>query len=740
MTVEEASRSKQVQAMKLYKKRIVGCTSAEKRVQAFERLLADYNLELPVIDPRERKLQKDVLSQFENDWKPLEMELKINITAARKLQTEISRMEEERHVLFECKENINIEQEVKELKASVAVRSRGRRGDIKSPLLDDDIELQGMQAEKKFYKYICGTIPDTQKIFFERMLYRVSRGNAFVRYLDITGEVVDEKTGDVRTEPVKVLDPRTGELITKSVFYIVTIGRGLKLSKLCDFFQASIYVVPQSMSAYEKRVADIKTAVSDRRAVLRTTKIQIRKLLRQISYDSESGSSMLIDWRSILRKEKLLCAALRKCHHVHTYVSLEGWIADDDLQALRDECDLASAGHKLPISFTVKSPEGKDAGDVGRPPTYFKTNSFTGVYQNIVNTYGVPRYKEVNPGLFTIVTFPFTFGVMYGDMGHGGTLFLVALYFLYNEQYYLDQQRRGKMGELMDYAFGSRYALILMGFFGFYCGSIYNDFISVPFQTFDSMWKEPANFTNTNQHYEYAGGGAHYPYGIDYNWYHRKNELTFFNSLKMKMSVMIGVTQMIFGIVLGVFNHIYFKDMTSLYYVWIPQMLFMICTFGYMNIMIIYKWCQDYSSNGLQPPSLIQTMIKMFLSPGAIDGDPLYSGQAGVQVFLILLAVLSVPVMLLVKPILEDRKNRAAHGDAAGNDYQADGDAKRSQSFSGSRDDGIPSFIDDEKVRIRKKTIFDANPLTNPQPNPRASLFSRHFFEFPLFSRFSAFV
>jgi V-type H+-transporting ATPase subunit a len=51
------------------------------------------------------------------------------------------------------------------------------------------------------------------------------------------------------------------------------------------------------------------------------------------------------------------------------------------------------------------------------PPTHFHTNKFTEVFQAVVNTYGVPRYREANPALFTTVTFPFLFGVMYGDMG-----------------------------------------------------------------------------------------------------------------------------------------------------------------------------------------------------------------------------------------------------------------------------------------------------------------------------------
>ena len=40
-------------------------------------------------------------------------------------------------------------------------------------------------------------------------------------------------------------------------------------------------------------------------------------------------------------------------------------------------------------------------------PNYFEENEFMFGFQEIVNTYGVPRYKELNPAVFTAVTFPF---------------------------------------------------------------------------------------------------------------------------------------------------------------------------------------------------------------------------------------------------------------------------------------------------------------------------------------------
>lgn len=66
-------------------------------------------------------------------------------------------------------------------------------------------------------------------------------------------------------------------------------------------------------------------------------------------------------------------------------------------------------------------------------PTHFTVNKYTYAFQEFVNTYGIPRYREANPALFTAATFPFLFGVMYGDIGHGGLLALAGLYLIATE-------------------------------------------------------------------------------------------------------------------------------------------------------------------------------------------------------------------------------------------------------------------------------------------------------------------
>lgn len=47
-----------------------------------------------------------------------------------------------------------------------------------------------------------------------------------------------------------------------------------------------------------------------------------------------------------------------------------------------------------------------------------------------MNIYGIPRYREINPGVFAVITFPFLFGVMFGDILHGSLTMLMGYFFM----------------------------------------------------------------------------------------------------------------------------------------------------------------------------------------------------------------------------------------------------------------------------------------------------------------------
>lgn len=79
----------------------------------------------------------------------------------------------------------------------------------------------------------------------------------------------------------------------------------------------------------------------------------------------------------------------------------------------------------------------------------------------------------------------------------------------------------------------ARLMILLMGFCAFYCGWIYNDFVSISFDMFGSCYKlvdDEMVLKNPKKH-------CTYPIGVDPVWSVSSNELTFVNSYKMKVFI-----------------------------------------------------------------------------------------------------------------------------------------------------------------------------------------------------------
>lgn len=143
-----------------------------------------------------------------------------------------------------------------------------------------------------------------------------------------------------------------------------------------------------------------------------------------------------------------------------------------------------------------------------------------------------------------------------------------------------------------------------------------------------------------------------YPFGLDPKWYVSSNELAFFNSFKMKISVIFGVTQMMFGIILRGINAIYFKKPLDFICEFIPQIIFMGLLFFYMIIMIFIKWGINWENSTSGPPSIISLLMNIFLGGGSVDGKPLFDGQENFNRSVLYIALVCVPILLLPKPII----------------------------------------------------------------------------------------
>ena len=239
----------------------------------------------------------------------------------------------------------------------------------------------------------------------------------------------------------------------------------------------------------------------------------------------------------------------------------------------------------------------------------------------MVDQYAVPSYKEINPAIYTIISFPFLFGVMYGDVGHGSVLLAIAVFLM------CFGKRLASSFEDLQGLYEFRYMLFMMAFFSVYCGLMYNDFMSLPLNLFKSCYNPKTG--------ERPDPNCVYPVGIDPIWYGTKQELVFLNSFKMKISVILAIAHMTLGIIQKGFNAVYFKDMPKLLNEFLPQLILLLAVFGYMDFLIIVKWNTNYTGHTSEAPSIIVTIVNFFLKGGEVKGLDLIPANAFVSQILL---------------------------------------------------------------------------------------------------------
>ena len=76
-----------------------------------------------------------------------------------------------------------------------------------------------------------------------------------------------------------------------------------------------------------------------------------------------------------------------------------------------------------------------------------------------------------------------------------------------------------------------------------------------------------------------------------------RNDILFYNSFKMKASVVIAIAHMTLGILLKGLNSVYFRRSLDLWHEFVPQLLLLLCLFGFMDLLIVRKWLTDWSGN-----------------------------------------------------------------------------------------------------------------------------------------------
>ncbi|XP_056870254.1 V-type proton ATPase 116 kDa subunit a isoform X1 [Takifugu flavidus] len=609
------------------------CEEMDRKLRFVEKEIKKANI--PIVDTGENPevpFPRDMID-LEASFEKLENELKEINTNQEALKKNFLELTELKHILRRTQQFFDEMEDPSILEES-------------STLMDPNEPPRGAPLRLGF---VAGVIGRERIPTFERMLWRVCRGNVFLRQADIEDSLED---------------PATGDQVHKSVFIIFFQGDQLKnrVKKICEGFRATLYPCPETPQERKEMLAGVNARIEDLQMVLNQTEDHRQRVL-------QAAAKTVRVWFIKVRKMKAIYHTLNLCNIDVTQKCLiaEVWCPVSDLDSIQFALRRGTEKSGSTVPSILNRMQTKQT-----PPTYNKTNKFTSGFQNIVDAYGIGTYREMNPAPYTIITFPFLFAVMFGDMGHGALMTCAALYLVLRESRLMAQKNDNEMFNMV---FAGRYIILLMGVFSVYTGIIYNDCFSKSLNVFGSGWSvrpmfDPqvgGNWTfatlegNRLLQLDPAIDGVFkgpYPIGIDPIWNIAVNKLTFLNSFKMKMSIILGVIHMLFGVSLSLFNHLYFKKPLNIYLGFIPEVIFMSSLFGYLVILIFYKWVSFTARTSKDAPSLLIAFINMFLfNYNDPSNKPLYSGQMGLQIFLVLIALACVPCMLVVKTLVLRRQH-----------------------------------------------------------------------------------
>ena len=203
----------------------------------------------------------------------------------------------------------------------------------------DNPGYEGQEAREKeddqasLHLNNCAGVMDRARVAgFERMLWRISKGNVFVRFADIEENMED---------------PRTGEELVKSVFVIFYQGKALAtaIKKICDGFHGTVYSCPSRAEERRQMMAGVKDRLEDLQIVIDQT--------------TQHRLSLLTAAAANLRRNFVKIRKMKSIYHILNHFSLregarvmlgEGWLPVSDLNNVRSSLLKAGelAGSAIP--------------------------------------------------------------------------------------------------------------------------------------------------------------------------------------------------------------------------------------------------------------------------------------------------------------------------------------------------------------------------------------------------------
>ena len=214
--------------------------------------------------------------------------------------------------------------------------------------------------------------------------------------------------------------------------------------------------IPAGVSGtVQQQVTKIESSIRDLEA--RAHRLEAQKA----SFQRKFGSALLMMRERILLARQVL-SARRFFGKIDKSYLITGWIP---IRLFPDlEAEINSITREQAIMERVDPDDIRAVREgIVKIPILLNNPMLISPFEKLTSLYGTPRYREVEPTIFFALTFLLMFGMMFGDVGQGGVLFLLG-YIIFRRFYkYFDYgiilMETGVSATLFGFLYGSVFGL-----------------------------------------------------------------------------------------------------------------------------------------------------------------------------------------------------------------------------------------------------------------------------------------
>lgn len=206
-------------------------------------------------------------------------------------------------------------------------------------------------------------------------------------------------------------------------FYVVQNNNSEKIDTLfSSLYFERINIIEEAHGLPEEALVEITKDLAEKNSALAEAKAEVDQ------YWKGNRDKFLVIYSNIkyLADSFDLRKYASKCGD-NFYVF--GWVPEKDTE------NFAKQFQKLPgVDCVFETIE--EAGNV-EPPTNLINNKVLKPFENYVEMYGLPLYNEIDPTPIVAITYSIIFGIMFGDLGQGFVILLIALFMKYKKKMFL---------------------------------------------------------------------------------------------------------------------------------------------------------------------------------------------------------------------------------------------------------------------------------------------------------------